>query len=390
MSKAYLMNSARYMNGPGANDSLWSPSQGMGEMNLGTAFDRRSANSSRRNLLSTLSLNSGQTRVFTGVVVDPTKPFRVTLAWTDAPGSTTGAAYNNDLDLVVTIGGNTYKGNVFSGAFSTTGGAAEPANNVESVFLPAGVTGTFTATINATSINSMGVPNAAGNLNQDFALVIYNAGPVLAVAPPSISFPLNGFSTNSASVKVNGTGLGGATVTLYDGANSLGSTAANAAGIFSLTVKLSEGTNTLTAIQTFNGNASPASSGVTVVAKLVPSFVVQPQDQVGFSGGAATFNSSAYGAGPLRYFWEKNGARIPAAANSNLSLLNLTAASAATYRVIATNSFGSASSDAVALTLEAESICRFDRDLLWAVLGGGTGFSKFRISQADAGRIGQL
>ncbi len=140
MTKAFLMNSARYMNGPGANDSLWSASQGMGEMNLGTAFDG-ALRILRDEVPADIFTNSGQSRVFSGVVVDPTKPFRVTLAWTDAPGSTTGAAYNNDLDLVVTVGGNIYKGNVFSGAFSTTGGAADPANNVESVFLPAGAFG---------------------------------------------------------------------------------------------------------------------------------------------------------------------------------------------------------------------------------------------------------
>ena len=39
MTKAWLINSARYLSGPGADDTLWSASQGMGEMDLGTAFD---------------------------------------------------------------------------------------------------------------------------------------------------------------------------------------------------------------------------------------------------------------------------------------------------------------------------------------------------------------
>ncbi len=351
MSKAYLMNSARYLNGAGANDSLWSPSQGMGEMNLGTAFDG-ALRILRDELPSDTFTESGQTRVFSGVIVDTTKPFRVTLAWTDAPGSTTGAAYNNDLDLVVTVAGIAYKGNVFSGAFSTSGGAADTANNVESVFLPVGLSGTFTVTVNATSINSVGVPNAAGDLNQDFALVIYNAGPVLTIPSPIIASPLNALSTNSALVKVTGTGLPGASGAIYDGTNSLGSTMASGSGIFSLTVKLSDGTNVLTAIQKFNGNVSSTGGAVTVVAMLVPSFVVQPKDQVGFAGGTAAFTSSAYGAAPMRYFWEKNGVKIAAAANPGLSLPILTAASAATYRVIATNAFGSVTSDAAVLMLE--------------------------------------
>src|SRR5262249_35699363 len=110
MTKAYLINSARYMTGANANDGLWSDAQGMGEMNLGMAFDgtRRLL---RDQVASELFTASGQRRVFTGMIATTNKPFRVTLAWTDAPGSTTGNAYNNDLDLTVMVGGNTYKGN---------------------------------------------------------------------------------------------------------------------------------------------------------------------------------------------------------------------------------------------------------------------------------------
>lgn len=174
MTKAYLMNSARYMNGTYANDTLPSNNQGMGEVNLGTAFD--DASRVLRDQVSADKFTSaGQTRTFTGIVSDASKPFRVTLAWTDAPGSTAGNAYNNNLDLTVTVGGNTYKGNVFSGASSTTGGTSDAKNNVESVFLPAGVSGAFTVTVTAVNVASDGVPNEAPSADQDFALVIYNA-----------------------------------------------------------------------------------------------------------------------------------------------------------------------------------------------------------------------
>src|SRR5204862_3611804 len=102
---------------------------------------------------------SGQQRVITGFVPDNTKPFRVTLVWTDAPGPTSGNAFVNNLDLEVTVGGNTYKGNVFTGANSATGGSADAANNVESVFLPAGVTGPVVVNVKATNIAGDGVPN---------------------------------------------------------------------------------------------------------------------------------------------------------------------------------------------------------------------------------------
>src|SRR5262249_49294588 len=101
--------------------------------------------------------------------------FRVTLAWTDAPGPTSGAAYINNLDLTVQVGASTYIGNVFTGANSTTGGASDTRDNMESVFIPAGASGPITITVTAAHIPGDGVPNTGGALDQDFALVAYNA-----------------------------------------------------------------------------------------------------------------------------------------------------------------------------------------------------------------------
>ena len=174
MTKAWLLNSARYLTGAGANDTLPSANQGLGEINLGMAFDEV-PRLLRDQLANDKFTASGQTRQFAGTISDPTQPVRVTLAWTDAPGSTVASrVLNNDLDLTVTIGGVTYKGNVFSGANSIAGGAADRLNNVESVFLPAGTTGSVIVTVTATNINSDGVPGDADPLDQDFALVIYN------------------------------------------------------------------------------------------------------------------------------------------------------------------------------------------------------------------------
>ncbi len=200
MTKAFLMNSTRFLTGSRANDNLWSPGQGMGGLNLGTAFDGV-ARVLRDQVPADKFTASGQTRVFTGTITDTNKPLRVTLAWTDAPGSTFGSAFNNDLDLAITVGGNTYKGNVFQGDVSTVGGNADPRNNVESVFLPAGVTGDVVVTVTAANINSDGVPNEAPVLDQDFALVIYNVAPTETpiLTPGGFSLQAEGcFPTNGA------------------------------------------------------------------------------------------------------------------------------------------------------------------------------------------------
>ncbi|HQL78410.1 MAG TPA: S8 family serine peptidase, partial [Verrucomicrobiota bacterium] len=182
MTKAWLMNAGRYMTGLYANDTLPSNNQGMGLLNLGAAFDGV-LRIHRDQLEEDRFTASGQVRAFDGLITDPTKPFRVTLAWTDAPGSTLGSAYNNNLNLTVTVGGQTYRGNFFSGAVSVAGGTNDPRNNVESVFLPAGLTGEYIITVSAANINSDGVPGNADALDQDFALVVYNStdSPVLPI-----------------------------------------------------------------------------------------------------------------------------------------------------------------------------------------------------------------
>ena len=198
MVKAYLMNSARYMTGVGANDTLWSNSQGMGMMNLGTAF-----NGVQRIIRDQVPADrftaTGQERFLTGTVVDGTAPFRVTLAWTDAPGPTTGNAYLNDLDLEVTIGGNTYRGNVFSGANSVTGGTADFRNNVESVFLPPFPAGTpFLVRVRAANIIAQADPTVAG-FNQDYALVVHNGQPATIpfITPQSATLMVESCAPNN-------------------------------------------------------------------------------------------------------------------------------------------------------------------------------------------------
>ena len=188
MMKAYLMNAARYMTGGNVTgDTLPSPYQGMGEVNLGNAFDGVAR--LQRDEVDTFTA-SGQTRIITGSIANTNKPLRVTLAWTDAPGSTTGNAYKNDLDLAVTIGGLTYLGNHLVNDVSTIGGTADKKNNVESVYLPAGTSDNFTIVITAANINSDGVPNVAPTIDQDFALIAYNA----------TSNPIPVISVNSASI----------------------------------------------------------------------------------------------------------------------------------------------------------------------------------------------
>ena len=122
--------------------------------------------------------NSGDTWSYSLNLLDIGQPMRVMLAWTDAPGHGLGGstpAWNNDLDLSVSVGGETYLGNNFDPVtgWSQTGGSADFRNNTEGVLLPTVPGGFVTITVTAANINSDGLPNSGDLTDQDFALVIY-------------------------------------------------------------------------------------------------------------------------------------------------------------------------------------------------------------------------
>jgi hypothetical protein len=129
---------------------------------------------------------TGDTQVVAGTVADPSRPVRIALAWTDAPGPTTGAPWVNDLDLAVTVGGTTYRGNRFGKGESVAGGTPDRKNNLESVFLPAGLTGPVTISVTAANVAGDGVPGNADKTDQDFALVADN---VAVAGHPSPTLP---------------------------------------------------------------------------------------------------------------------------------------------------------------------------------------------------------
>jgi len=232
MVKAYLLNSARYLpitnQLTGAMDTLPSVAQGMGIMDLARMFDDvprvlRDETTPRALDTPLLTTNpvpqqtyfsqSGQSYELSGVVADATQPFRVTLSWTDAPG--TPMAFKelvNDLDLEVTIGGQTYKGNQFIGANSVTGcphpyrPCPDEVNNTESVFLTNGAVaaGTpFTVLVRASNIAGNGVPNVKGStLGQDCALVVYNAANNAFGSPSAPSDSPNWATNNTCQTAI--------------------------------------------------------------------------------------------------------------------------------------------------------------------------------------------
>ncbi len=346
MTKAFLMNSARYMTGTGANDNLWSNNQGMGGMNLGTAFDgiQRTL---RDQLAADTFTASGQIRTFNSSIVNSNKPLRVTLAWTDAPGNTAGNAYNNNLDLTVTIGTNVYKGNVFNKDVSLTGGTSDFRNNVESVFLPAGILGEISVKVTATSLNSDGVPNNGVPVDQDFALVIYNG----AMLPAGIgSSPASQTVVVGTNVTFNVTATGTTPLAYqwrYNGTNLSGATTNP---LVLLNVQTNQAGGYSVIVTNAAGGATSQVATLTVLF-LPPVITSQPTNIAAVVGDNVTFSAAASGALPLSYQWKFGTTELNGATSSSLTLLDVRTNQAGPYSVFISNGAGDTNSDTVTLTV---------------------------------------
>ena len=171
--KAALINSARDLNGQNASAAIPNGAEGWGRPNLRSLMN---TGVGMKYIDEQVALEQpGPGFLLEGSVADGSKPLRITVAWTDPPGIGDPALVNN-LDLIVTVGGTQYRGNVFSNGMSTTGGAADTRNNTESVFLPAGIpTGTsLTVEVRPTALNGDGILLNGDATDQNYSLVVYN------------------------------------------------------------------------------------------------------------------------------------------------------------------------------------------------------------------------
>ncbi len=199
LTKAYVLHSARHLSGAGANENLPGNNQGFGLVDMGLGFSTAATRFFQDQ--TTVFHTSGESVTFSGAVSNPSEPIRVALVWTDAPGSTIGNAYVNDLNLSVDVGGSTYLGNNFTLGISHSGGSADTRDNAEAVSLPAGASGTMSITVSALTIAGDGVPGNGDSTDQDFALVAYNFTTVVSAG--TITFHQDVYScSDSATITV--------------------------------------------------------------------------------------------------------------------------------------------------------------------------------------------
>ncbi len=116
-------------------------------------------------------LETGETRELHVDVPAGSSVLAVTLVWSDPPATTAAAvALVNDLDLeVMAPDGTTYRGNVFSNGWSTTGGDFDRLNPVEGVRLQNPAAGTWTIRVTGYDVPGTGI--ALNSDRQGFAVV---------------------------------------------------------------------------------------------------------------------------------------------------------------------------------------------------------------------------
>lgn len=106
-----------------------------------------------------------------------------------------------------------------------------------------------------------------------------------------------------------------------------------------------------------NGAGSVTSGGAVLAitpgapGTVAPSIVTQPSNATVASGNTATFGVGVAGTGPFTYQWRRNGTAITGATAAVYSVATAADADAGDYTVVVTNSAGTATSSAAALTV---------------------------------------
>ncbi len=208
-----------------------------------------------------------------------------------------------------------------------------------------------TTTADSGSTFDVVVSNSAGAVTSNTATLTVNA---VAVAPTITTQPVNqtvtagqtatfsvvasGTAPLSYQWQTNGTNISGATSSSY---TTPATTTSDSGSTFDVVVSNGAGTVTSnTATLTVNA------------AAVAPTITTQPTNQTVTAGQTATFSVVASGTAPLSYQWQKNGTNISGATSLTYTTpATTTADSGSTFRVIVTNSAGSATSNAATLTV---------------------------------------
>lgn len=280
----------------------------------------------------------------TTLVTTPESPAEATVGVSFAAGfaytggATTVGSYSiSNLPPGLTVPGSFLSGNVrvLNNAFGTITGTPTQA-------------GDFIVNITAFDDPNLGA-GTHGSVLSFFTITVADASsdaPVITTQPTNLTVTTG----QSASFTVAATGSPTPTFQWRKNAvNIPGATGAT----FNIATTNSGDAGTYSVVVT-NSVSSVASNGAILtvnVASTTPAFTTQPLSQAVVDGGSVTFTAVASGTPAPVYQWQKNGVDISGAVTSGYTITGATGNDSGSYRVVATNSVGSITSNIVLLTV---------------------------------------
>ncbi len=193
--------------------------------------------------------------------------------------------------------------------------------------------------------------NSAGTATSNAATLTVNPA---ATAPAFTTQPSSQSVTAGASVSFTVVATGSPAPALQWQKNGSAMAGQTAATLSLANVQAADAASYTCVATNSAGTATSNAAALTVnPAAIAPAFTTNPGPQTAVVGASVTFTVVATGSPTPTLQWQKNGGVIAGQTNASLSLANVQAADAASYTCVATNSAGTATSSAAALTINA-------------------------------------
>ncbi len=225
---------------------------------------------------------------------------------------------------------------------------------------PANAFGTTTDSTPAGAQGNGWVPAVSAIIHTQPLTQSVNAG-----QPVSLSVFANAAPAPTYQWYKNAVLIPGATAGTYSIAS------AGAADVADYTVVLTNASGAVT-----SATATITVSGITAT----PVFTTHPNSQTAFLGASVTLTAAATGS--PTYQWKKDGNDIADAVSASYTIANATAGSAGSYTVVATNSAGSTTSNAAALTVADPAGPAVVADGYASAVTGGAGGATYVVTTA--------
>jgi len=227
----------------------------------------------------------------------------------------------------------------------------------------------------------LNLPNATTNLSGNYSVVISNLAGVAVSrsavvtvnlqAPTFVREPVSQTVPWGSSLGLDAYAVGGPPPQFQWFFNGVAIPGANSANLYFSPVTPTNAGNYFVVASNIVGVATSAVAVVTVSSQ-VPIFATQPSSGTALWGSYFSFFAYAEGAPPPSYQWLSNGVAIPGATSPSLTFYYVVPANAGSYRLVASNSVGVATSTVAVLTVNAQAPAFSQQPSSQTTLWGGS------------------